>query len=285
MLDNNKTALTHRVTAVAIAYLSGLGCKPIETEVPIRPGWIADVASYWEPTWTEVKKFRLHRKLVEMLGIDLADYDIMRSRVEQIKEAAKLIGMDFDESALLSRIAGDGPFTVLCEVKVTKADFAKSPGKWLAVMGTTPAHLCFIAYPHGIVDKLPWGWYGIETSADGRRKRKVHRSGRLLAQHVGATLDFVAAVGVRRHHRTTYAATRDWAKMYRAEESEKQVRYSTGDLLRCVAEWLQGEGYSADKTLKAALERAGLAKSPKYADEAIAFFEQLRERSGAGSEK
>lgn len=57
MNDRNKTALTHRVTALAAAALDGLGCKPVETEVPISPGWVADVASYRYPTLTEAKRF------------------------------------------------------------------------------------------------------------------------------------------------------------------------------------------------------------------------------------
>ena len=37
--DRNKTALTKHVTAAAIAYLDERGCKPIETEVAVEPGW------------------------------------------------------------------------------------------------------------------------------------------------------------------------------------------------------------------------------------------------------
>ena len=58
-LDLNKTPLTHRITALAAAFLDAHGFKPVETEVPVASGWVADVASFVYPTMTEAKKLRL----------------------------------------------------------------------------------------------------------------------------------------------------------------------------------------------------------------------------------
>src|SRR5690242_1203826 len=58
-MDRNKTELTHRVTAAASLYLSECGFKPVETEVPIEQGWIADIAGACQPTPTELTKMKL----------------------------------------------------------------------------------------------------------------------------------------------------------------------------------------------------------------------------------
>jgi len=54
--DQNKTELTRKVTAGAATWLTNLGAKPVETEVHVRQGWIADLAAVWCPTRTEAQK-------------------------------------------------------------------------------------------------------------------------------------------------------------------------------------------------------------------------------------
>jgi len=150
-LDRNKTALTHRVTATASAYLYALGCKPVETEVFIRRKWVADVASYWYPTHTEFKKLRLER-----LARHIIAPDISRANWKD----------------WWPRVYGDGPFTVLVEVKTTRGDYTKDKRKWNTE--AKPAHFCFLAYPKGMVEEVPKGWYGLETNPKGDRLRKLH---------------------------------------------------------------------------------------------------------------
>ena len=62
-LDRNKTDLTHRLTALAEGHLTVLGCKPIETEVPVG-GFIVDVAGFTYPTMTEMKKGKLLKRVI-----------------------------------------------------------------------------------------------------------------------------------------------------------------------------------------------------------------------------
>jgi len=253
-LDDNKSALTHRVTAVAAAYLDRLGCKPIETEVPVRVGWVADVASYWYPTMSEAKR----------LDLD--------------KRAAALFGPDCDTPAwwVTSRAYGDGPFTVLVEVKTTRQDFLQDK-KWDS--RDWPAHVCCLAYPTEVVrdGELPKGWYGLEISKEGRCLRKVHRPfAEPHPQHQGLVLDFVAAVGIRRDHRTRHAAMRDWAKAFRASDQERKVRYSASRLLRNLADWMHGEGWDPERSLVDALANCGLRKPSSSDREVITFFESLR---------
>ncbi len=217
-LDENKTPLTHRVTAVAAAYLDSIGCKPVETEVAIASGWVADVASFWYPTRTEGKKLHLTEKAKSILAIDGSFYNGFH------------------------RVYGPGPLTVAVEVKITRADFARD-AKWNR---PAEAHICALAFPCGVIepDEIPNGWYGLETSKDGTSLRKVHRHfGCVHPQHPGLVLDFVAAVAIRRDHRTRYRAMKDWQKAYRARDAEKKRQYSASRLLEGVANWIQREGW------------------------------------------
>jgi hypothetical protein len=253
-MDGNKTALTHRVTAVAAAYLDALGCKPVETEVAIRPGWVADLASYWYPTNTEAKKLHLGRRAAQVLG----DAD------------------DPNPRGLVHRTFGHGPYTVCVEVKISHQDFAKSHSKWIA---DPPAHICFLAFPHGLVSapNVPAGWYGLETSSDGSKLLRVDRTrGTPNAQHPGPVLDFVAQVGIRRDHRTRFAASRDWLKAYRAQDTEQKRQYSASRLLDGLAAWLQGRGWKSERPFRELLPELGIKKVPGYCDDAIDYLESLR---------
>lgn len=253
MLDRNKTALTHRTTALAAAYLDGLGCKPVETEVPVQPGWIADVASYWYPTRTESKK----------LGIEKLAKELIDNECREVRD-------------LMPFVYGTGPFSVLVEVKTSRADFARDQRKWKS----RPAHLCFVAYPTGVVDDVPEGWYGIEVTKEAKQVRKLHRTtGQIHAQHPGVLIDFIAAVGIRRDHRTTRRATADWWKAYNAEEGEKKIRYASDNLMRGIYEWLNGMGFYGRCSFEEMLSANGIKKPSGRTDKAIEYFKSLRKSS------
>lgn len=258
MNDRNKTALTHRVTAVAAAALDGLGCKPVETEVPILPGWIADVASYWYPTRTEAKSFGMQKISLPARLVDAG------------------VGDDLD---MAIRCWGPGPLTVLAEVKTTVDDF-RCDRKWFI---PHPAHVCIVVFPSGVVSEVPKGWYGLEVTASGDKVRRWHRnSADIHPQHPGLVLDFVAQVGIRRDHRTRYAALRDFSKAYRAKDADKKRRYSAARLLESLHDWLRRKQTLAvlDPNLPfdEVLATLGIKTVPRYLDETIAFFESLRER-------
>lgn len=57
--DRNKTELTHKVTAAVYRYLDERGFKPLETEVPICEGWIADLGGVIIPTQSELQELKL----------------------------------------------------------------------------------------------------------------------------------------------------------------------------------------------------------------------------------
>lgn len=248
MLDKNKTALTHRVTATAVAFLDSIGCKPIETEVPVAPGWVADIAAFWYPTQTEAKRMHLPRLAEKILGEDPVP-------------------------RFASRVFGPGPFSVLVEVKTTISDFTSDHKWWKGF----PAHLCFVAFPAGTAE-VPHGWHGIQTTQDGSKVYKIHRArGTLHAQHAGVLLDFIAAVGVRRDHRTRYVATRAWLQAYRADETERRQQYKGARLLSDLASWLQGAGWKPERKLEEILPTWGIKKPPDYGQKAVEYFQALRD--------
>lgn len=253
-LDQNKTALTHRVTAVAAAYLDGLGCKPVETEVSVQAYGVADVATFWYPSSTGGRRFHLPQRVRALLGIE-----------------------DMDDRDLVPRLVGHGPLTVLVEVKTTKADFVREHRrKWGS---PAPAHICFLAFPAGMItkDEIPAGWYGLETSREGNTLRKVHwRPGRVHPQHLGLTLDFVAEVAIRRDHRTRHTATKAWIRAYRAMDRDRKSRYSAAHLLDGLASWIQGRGWKPERPLADLLPELGIKKCPRYAAKAVEFFQSLR---------
>ena len=201
-LDLNKTAATHRATATASYYLAARGYKPIETEVGVFNGWIADLASYVYPTNTELKQMKI-----------LQREDRSGKRILSTDEALQ----NFE------RRYGEGPFTAIVEVKVTKADFQKDLD--FKFSGRVfPAHFCYLAYPAKLDVELPKGWIGLllNDKCDRVVKMKYAYSNIIHPQPSGDIIDLVAAVGIRRHHRTEYAERRDWIKAFRAKESDRK---------------------------------------------------------------
>lgn len=210
MLDNNKTALTHKITAVCAAYLDKRGFKPIETEVSVYRGWVVDLASFVYPTWTE----------------------------------RRLIGLNSQE--LIS------PVTAIVEVKITRDDFRKDIRRKFNAENL-PAHICYLAYPKQMLsdEEIPQRWIGLEAKADGskilRRKQKRIVP---IPQDDGQIIDLIAAVAIRRAHRTRYRELKDAMRMYNAEKRERETRYKATSLLEALTVWLTGDGFMHESNLQ-----------------------------------
>lgn len=229
VLDNNKSALTHKITAVCAAYLDKRGFKPIETEVSLgrmQRGWIADLASFVYPSYTETR----------------------------------LIGLNSQE--LIS------PVTAIVEVKITRGDFKKDIRRKFNAE-VLPAHICYLAYPKGMLhdEEIPARWIGLEVKADGskmlRRKQKRIVP---IEQTSKQIIDLIGAVAIRRAHRTRYRELKDAMRMYRAEEREKTIRYKTSSVIQAMVAWLDGD---PEADLKECLKYYGVYKVPKYLDKEI----------------
>lgn len=200
-LDRNKSALTHRATATAAAWLDGLGCKPVETEIPCN-GWIVDVGSFWTPTLTEAKRARL---------------------LKDVLPAAESTGTYSDMETLYRRFGGR--FTIAVEIKVSRADLLADFGRKYSDGSTIPtldppAHLCILAAPANIVAGNMNGWGWLQLSDDCSRVRKWVGPWHIHRQHRIEVEDFIAAVAIRRDHQTRYASARRWLKAYRAREDK-----------------------------------------------------------------
>jgi len=201
-LDLNKTAATHRATATASYYLALRGYKPIETEVGVFNGWIADLASYVYPTNTELRKMKILNR--------------------EERSGQKILSTEDALKYFESRY-GVGPFTAIVEVKISKADFKKDLDFKFAGR-VFPAHFCYLAYPSKLDVELPKGWIGLLLNDDCDRVVKVKQDyfNIIHPQPPGDIVDLIAAVGIRRHHRTVYAEQRAWIKAHRAEENDRQ---------------------------------------------------------------
>lgn len=189
-LDRNKTNLTHRITALSMIYLKHRGFSPIETEVSVENGWIADIASFCTPNMTETSRLRL--RSISRFGLKELDSGEIR----------------FCYGPLL---------TAIVEVKISRNDFLKDKERKFS--GTFPAHLCYLAYPKDMLDEneIPRGWMVLEMTKNGAQIRKRHWTWpQVHPQHPGIVAEFIAAVAIRCDRRTRYATNRAIMKMYRA---------------------------------------------------------------------
>lgn len=210
-LDRNKTDLTHAATATCAAWLDSLGCKPVETEVPVGNGWVADLASFWSPTCTEAKKSRLLRSLVPT--------DVVLEDRHAFERMYREYG---------------GRFTVVVEVKVTRADFLHDAGRKFGLISNKneraslerPANLCILACPPGVLrpDERFWDWGMLTLSADCTRVVRSRCAWSYKAVTNGQVEDLIAAVAIRRDHQTRYQSMRRFLKSHRAREFEQRQR-------------------------------------------------------------
>jgi hypothetical protein len=173
-----------------------MGFKPIETEIPVEPGWIADIGSFVYPTYTESKRMKI---------IPSVEF-----------EAEKTLWKDYEW--LMSR--HDGILTAIVEVKVSRADFNLDQIRKFNSQRPLPANLCYIAYPSGIIEdaEIPDGWIGIKCTSEGERVSKIiiDKAPFIHPQSVGSVVHFIASVAIRRDHRTRRCAARAFLKSLRA---------------------------------------------------------------------
>jgi len=161
--------------------------------VPVWDGWVADLASFVYPIPSQLRKLRLFgkRQIIE---------ESYRSEDIFLRHYGSLL-------------------TAIVEVKTSRRDFRKDKKFSGQVF---PAHLCYLAYPKGLIEKVPEGWIGLVVKEDGSRLLRIEISSmfaRIHPQHPGAITDLVASVAIRLLYRTRYAQYRAWLKAYRAKDA------------------------------------------------------------------
>lgn len=233
LLDRNKTAVTHDVTQAVVRYLDEQGFKPVETEVPVCDGWVADVAACIVPTRTEAINLKLVPRKPK--------YDCWRFRDEEYIAAyrSREAGWDSLYDAL------PNPVTALVEVKTSRADFAKDR-KWSL---EPPTNLRYLAAPSGMLrrDEYPAGW-SVLTVNDAGDVRMVQR-GEMSAVPLERQIQTVLAVAVRRDHQTRYARLREFQKAERRAQAESTSVWRFTYCVRAIQKVLKAEGQSVEDVL------------------------------------
>ena len=215
-LDRNKTELTHKLTALAVGHLTVIGCKPIETEVPVGEGIIVDVAGFTYPSMSELKRGKLLKSAI-------MEEPILKGHSDYFTE----------EYISRKRLY---PLTAVVEVKITVADFKKDiQRKFLLPI----ADLNYIIVPNSIYETCHellqkgqignmsyWNWNTwsfIVASDNGERILKSDIP-KINTIPIDKTLSIVSQIAIRRCHRTEYAFMRNMLKQYRVKKKEEDIR-------------------------------------------------------------
>lgn len=215
LLDNNKTDLTHVATATAAAWMEAMGCKPVEAEVAVSPGWIADLAGVWCPTMTEAKNSHAMKHWPESLGLDRDSF----SNHGLYERAMHQYG---------------GRLLVAVEVKVSRSDFLKDVGRKYGLRSKRagrplPANLGVLAAPlsvfkdkdeHMEIRRAGWGYLQLSESCERVTSKKWAVPYRPNPMHPGEREDFLAGFIETLDHRTRHARLRHWLKSWRRQEKQ-----------------------------------------------------------------
>lgn len=219
--DRNKTPLTHEITKAASLWLDERGFKPVETEVAVDRGWVADIASVISPTQTELQKLRL-----------LPSKPSWKSEKYQVWQ---------DKAATLLRL-----MTVLVEVKTSRGDFLSDHKRTKA----SPADLSYLAFPAGLIksEEIPTGWGALEyyENAGLRCIRPAVPQDSTKEQQ----LSIVYEVAVRRDHRTRYEAQREWRKQDLVERNREKSLTRVRDACKVALEIACGAHDSIEDALR-----------------------------------
>ncbi len=198
--DRNKSELTHNITRNVALWMDGKGFKPVETEVPVDSGWIADVAGVACPTQTELIELKLRKRPPKWRPERQVTYE---NEYKIWNEA---------------RLTIPNPMTAIVEVKTSRGDYM-GDRKWTAAW---PANLCYVAMPEGMIDPMHWptGWGVILFSQDGGVVRKAFPPTQIQPVAHEQQLGVVLSIGVIRDHKTRYARLRELQREIRIKEGE-----------------------------------------------------------------
>lgn len=241
--DRNKTVITRTVTSAAVRYLEWRGCKPLETEVPICEGWVADVAGVLDPTITELvalKFIRPRPKWNFANPLDpRRDDNGYREWGKIAKKAQRLM-------------------TVLVEVKTSRGDF-RGDEKWSRPL---PVDIAYLAVPEDLglrVDEIPSSWGLLEYNAVTDCVRLGHPP---VIQNVSIEkqLDVVFQIALRRDHYTRHERMREFRRGIAITRNAEVSRTRILDAMRAMISIVEGKHGSVD----GALEWHGIKRIPDH---------------------
>jgi hypothetical protein len=234
--DRNKTELTKLVTAAAFRYLDERGFKPVETEVPVCDGWVADLAGVISPTQTELQELKL---LPPKPGWKKPQAD---------REA--WCALANKTQALM---------TALVEVKTSCSDF-RGDKKWTSGL---PTNLAYLAIPNDLAigaEEIPGGWGVLQYSVSSDCLR-ITRPPSIRQVSTALQLDVLHEIAVRRDHHTRYERERSFRKEAIVHRNEDVSRTRMSTAIRAVAAVINGHsmgGIAKHGSIKEALEYHGI---------------------------
>lgn len=238
--DLNKTDITKDVTEAAVNWLDCHGFKPVETEVRVADGWIADLAGVIEPTQTELQDLRLIRRKPRWKATNQAERDKWYAEADELQSL----------------------MTVIVEVKTSVSDF-RGDRKWTL---EAPANLAYLAIPAdmaSVSDELrPRGWGVLEYAGGSIRCTAVPV---VKGSTIEQQRDLIHQVAVRRDHSTRYERLRVLAKEQRSHQNEYTNTHRLSQVLNAMLAVTEGQHANA----KECLERYGIKSLPFYTLQAV----------------
>ena len=222
--DQNKTEITKEITAATCFWLDERGCKPVESEVTVARGWIADIASVVCPSNSELQDLKLIRRAPKW------------SKREE-REAWEV------EAAGISRM-----MTVIVEVKTSRSDFVGDK-KWIS---PPVADLNWIASPSGLIgeSERPPGW-GLLEYSDSRDCMIQRCPPPVQVTRAEQQRDLIHAVACRRDNHTRYEHINRIRRQYADDNKQRQSLTRVKDAMRAALAIVNGEHGSVEGALVA----------------------------------
>lgn len=213
-IDANKTGETRRVTELAASWLGERGFKPVESEVPVADGWVADIAGCASLSRTEA----INMKLIRRKPTWDKDWVANNQRWEA------------DFASLPSII------TAAIEVKTSRSDFTRDK-KWLRL---SPVHLLYLASPPKLIkpEEVP-DWIGLIVCGEcGPRTIRPAACQQLDWAQVA---NVVHAIAIRRDHFTAYQRWREFSRQARERDNERTNKASVYAMVSAAVDVVTGK--------------------------------------------
>jgi hypothetical protein len=232
MSDANKLPLTKKINEGASLYLKERGFKPIETEVFIQKGWVADIAGVCVPTRTEAIKMKLLKSKPQskydkiILENGRCQYKLNKERSEK---------RDLWE-AQYQKI--ESPLTAIIEVKISRGDWKKDK-KWSL---NPPANINYLAIPNGLLKKeeFPKGWWVLECNDDGK-VRKCSQIGNVFNISEENKMWLIYNIAHRRANRTDYQYWRELNKQIRDNQNKRENLRRMSKVIKAILDIVEGK--------------------------------------------
>lgn len=260
-IEQNKTALTHRVTAGVIEYLKRRRFRPIIEEMSLSGWGIADVAAMCHPTMTAAVNLGLVKACPK------APHWKNRNEEEWREWNAQVQAIDASYQALPNCI------TCIVEVKTSMSDFRRDR-KW---QRPAASHMRILAAPDKLLQSiLPDPrldtWWIVSFHDSGRCKKVLQRVDLATIEHE-TTAGFACAMVDRLWMREETQGLRDLQQKQRAQQSDMRSARNFRQALSVVCDVLEG-GKSFDDAM------SFYTTTRQRLGDLVGRVERLRERIG-----